>query len=209
MCKNIVILNALFCYCATKSRDGVFTDGLSISSCVSHVLWTITPVFYVTSSCLILCLHTGPPFCQHGKYALQLLVKHATNCRIVMLLVAENDIAKTRNYDSGRNNCLRNGALDRNAIVMRKDEITRWSILNISVVVSLFLSIFLAYSPFLPEWRKILMKESLLLRLDLYWASSRQNLSSWVCEQQRRRPACASAQTDQRLCYSLTGKYHI
>ena len=68
------------------------------------MLWTITPVFYVTSSCLILCLHTGPPFCQHGKYALQLLVKHATNCRIVMLLVAENDIAKTKNYDSGRNN---------------------------------------------------------------------------------------------------------
>ena len=30
-----------------------------------------------------------------------------------------------------------------------------------------------------------------------------------VCEQQRRRPACASAQTDQRLCYSLTEKYHI
>ena len=30
-----------------------------------------------------------------------------------------------------------------------------------------------------------------------------------ICEQQRRRPACASAQTDQRLCYSLIGKYHI
>ena len=24
-----------------------------------------------------------------------------------------------------------------------------------------------------------------------------------VCEQHRRRPACASAQSDQRLCYSL------
>ena len=24
-----------------------------------------------------------------------------------------------------------------------------------------------------------------------------------VCEQQRQRPACASSQTDQRLCYSL------
>ena len=43
----------------------------------------------------------------------------------------------------------------------------------------------------------------------IIWASSRQNLSSGVCEQQRRRSACASAQTDQRLCYSLTGKYHI
>ena len=35
------------------------------------------------------------------------------------------------------------------------------------------------------------------------WASSRENLSSGVCEQQRRRPACASAQSDQCLCYSL------
>ena len=30
-----------------------------------------------------------------------------------------------------------------------------------------------------------------------------------VCEQHRRRPACASAQSDQRLCYSLIGKYYI
>ena len=30
-----------------------------------------------------------------------------------------------------------------------------------------------------------------------------------VCEQQRRRPAFASAQSDQRLCYSLFEKYHI
>ena len=33
------------------------------------------------------------------------------------------------------------------------------------------------------------------------WASTRENLSSGVCEQHRRRPACAFAQTDQRLCY--------
>ena len=30
-----------------------------------------------------------------------------------------------------------------------------------------------------------------------------------VCKQQRRRPACASAQSNQRLCYWLFGKYHI
>ena len=30
-----------------------------------------------------------------------------------------------------------------------------------------------------------------------------------VCEQQKRRPACASAQSDQCLCYALIGKYHI
>ena len=33
------------------------------------------------------------------------------------------------------------------------------------------------------------------------WALARDNLSSGVCEQHRHRPACASAQTDQRLCY--------
>ena len=30
-----------------------------------------------------------------------------------------------------------------------------------------------------------------------------------VCEQQKRRPACASAKSGQRLCYSVIGKYHI
>ena len=28
-----------------------------------------------------------------------------------------------------------------------------------------------------------------------------------ACEQQRRRPACASVQSNQCLCYSLSGKY--
>ena len=42
------------------------------------------------------------------------------------------------------------------------------------------------------------------------WALTRENLSSGlVYEKQRRRPACASAQTDQRLCYSRIGKYPI
>ena len=41
------------------------------------------------------------------------------------------------------------------------------------------------------------------------WALSWENLSSEVCEQHRRRPACASAQSDQHLCFSLFGKYHI
>ena len=34
------------------------------------------------------------------------------------------------------------------------------------------------------------------------------HLSSRVCEQQRNIPDCASAQSGQRLCYSLVGKYH-
>ena len=44
---------------------------------------------------------------------------------------------------------------------------------------------------------------------DIKWASTRENMSSVVCEQQRHRPACASAQSDQRLCYSLFGTKHM
>ena len=29
-----------------------------------------------------------------------------------------------------------------------------------------------------------------------------------ACERQTRRPACTSEQSDQRLCYSLQGKYN-
>ena len=43
----------------------------------------------------------------------------------------------------------------------------------------------------------------------LIWAATRENLSSGVYEQHRRRPACASAQSDQRLCFSLFGKYQM
>ena len=35
------------------------------------------------------------------------------------------------------------------------------------------------------------------------------NSAIGVCEQQRRRPACASAKSDQRLCYSLIEYYSI
>ena len=38
------------------------------------------------------------------------------------------------------------------------------------------------------------------------WALARENLSLGVCEQHRRRPACASAQSDQRLCYLVFEK---
>ena len=50
---------------------------------------------------------------------------------------------------------------------------------------------------------------SLLYFISFIWALSRQNLSSGACEQQRRRPACAYAQSDQRLCYPLIAMYHI
>ena len=35
------------------------------------------------------------------------------------------------------------------------------------------------------------------------------SLGPGVYEHQRRKPACAYAQSDQRLCYSLNEKYHI
>ena len=44
---------------------------------------------------------------------------------------------------------------------------------------------------------------------NVIWASARENLSLEVCEQQRCRPASASAQSVQRLCYWLFDKYHI
>ena len=40
-------------------------------------------------------------------------------------------------------------------------------------------------------------------------ASTLKLLSSVVCEQGRRRPARASAQSNQRLCYSLIDNYRI
>ena len=48
----------------------------------------------------------------------------------------------------------------------------------------------------------------LLLNINIKWASTQENLSSGICEQQKRRPAFASAQSDQRLCFSLIEKYH-
>ena len=44
---------------------------------------------------------------------------------------------------------------------------------------------------------------------NIIWASTRENLSSEVCEKRRRRPACASAQSDQPLYYSHFEKYNI
>ena len=39
------------------------------------------------------------------------------------------------------------------------------------------------------------------------WAAMRQNLSLVVCEQHRRRLACAYMQPDQRVCCSLIERY--
>ena len=43
------------------------------------------------------------------------------------------------------------------------------------------------------------------IRLTGHRARSCENVSYAICEQQRRRSACASAQSDQRLCCSLLG----
>ena len=48
-----------------------------------------------------------------------------------------------------------------------------------------------------------------MIAADYEWASMAENMSSEGCEQQRRRPACASVQTDQRLYYLLTIKNHV
>ena len=44
---------------------------------------------------------------------------------------------------------------------------------------------------------------------DNKWARSCENVSYVICEQQRRRSACASAQSDQHLCCSLLKAYDM
>ena len=58
------------------------------------------------------------------------------------------------------------------------------------------------YLPYSPKYAVTFTSYSI-------WASTRENLSSGVCKQYRRRPACASAQSDQRLCCSVFGNYHM
>ena len=51
--------------------------------------------------------------------------------------------------------------------------------------------------------------ETVLLSTNNIIGPRRENLSLGFCEQHRHRPSCASAQSDQRLCYSRFGKYYI
>ena len=48
-----------------------------------------------------------------------------------------------------------------------------------------------------------------MLWLKCIWAGPWENVSYVICGQQRRRSACANAQSDQRLCYSLFRQYNI
>ena len=88
---------------------------------------------------------------------------------------------------------------------------------------------FLYYKNFIIRWTRIYLTQSscgskfftmewsffynFIVKVSLnmihIWVSSRENLSSGVCEQHKHGPAWASAQSDQPLCYSLFGKYHI
>ena len=43
--------------------------------------------------------------------------------------------------------------------------------------------------------------------IKVIWSSVRENLSSESCQQQKRRPACTSALSDQPLCCSLFVMY--
>ena len=56
---------------------------------------------------------------------------------------------------------------------------------------------------------EIFVKPTIQTRSHHIWALMQENLSLGVCKQQRRRPASASAQPDQHLCYLLSVKYHI
>ena len=49
----------------------------------------------------------------------------------------------------------------------------------------------------------IVVRQDVHVRFTGTWASSCKNVSYAICEQQRRRSACASAQSDQHLCCSL------
>ena len=54
-------------------------------------------------------------------------------------------------------------------------------------------------------------KDARLIRVNLnrlYGPQREKTCLPGVCEH-RHRPACASAQSDQCLCYSLFGKYHM
>ena len=105
--KNEAILT--FFFLQNSHSHPLASDG---NAGVFHVLllWTITIVFYVTPSCVILCLHTSLPFCQHGKNKSSTTIgKNATKCPFVRLLAAENDKAKLRNNDLGQGDCLRKG----------------------------------------------------------------------------------------------------
>ena len=61
----------------------------------------------------------------------------------------------------------------------------------------------------LAQFSSLVSEKSYARNPKTIWAASRENLSTGVCEQHRRRPACASTQSDQRLCYSLIGKYYF
>ena len=49
-------------------------------------------------------------------------------------------------------------------------------------------------------WRSVIPKQ---------FEPGREKMCHVICEQQRCRSACASAQSDQRLCYSLVRQYNI
>ena len=50
---------------------------------------------------------------------------------------------------------------------------------------------------------------TIIISSQIKWASTQENLSSGICKQQRRRPAFATGQTDQHLCFLLIGRNHL
>ena len=61
----------------------------------------------------------------------------------------------------------------------------------------------------LPRGKRVNLHRKSILIMKLPSGHRREKTVFGVCEQQRRRPAYTSAQSDQRLCFSLIGKNHI
>ena len=60
------------------------------------------------------------------------------------------------------------------------------------------------------KWITIIIRTkcNVILKKQNKWATPWENLPNGICEQQRRRSACASVQSDQRLCCSLPRYYN-
>ena len=98
----------------------------------------------------------------------------------------------------------------------------------IDFAIHMVLLLFCYTFPSYPSWKAILLRYIKNIELNNFrkkllvweslchwlfkicnWAGPWENVSFVICEQQWRRSACASTQSDQRLCCSLFRKYNI
>ena len=86
------------------------------------MLWTKQTIFYVTSSYVILYVHTSPPFCQHGKNAQQQLVQPLPSVCVV--------VGSSRKEITTQGERITEFSEERKVTVMRKDRIINWASLR-------------------------------------------------------------------------------